>query len=268
MLYEQTLTKLHSMKLQGMAEALNEQRSQTQIADLSFEDRLALLVDRQWLWKENRALTTRLRYAKLKIQASLEDIDFRHPRGLLRSMIDQLASSDWIKHHQNCIITGPTGVGKTYLGCALAQRACRDGYRALYYYAPKLFRQLATAHADGSFASLLKKLARADLVVIDDWGLDRLKEPQYRDFLEILDDRHGSASTLMTSQFATNSWHDVIGNPTIADAILDRLVHNAYRIELKGDSMRKLKTNHPLTNNQMEAHPLNEKTNENKTDQL
>jgi DNA replication protein DnaC len=242
MLHEQTVTKLNAMKLHGMAQALEEQRSQAHIADLGFEDRLTLMVERQWLWKENRALALRLRYARLKAQACIEDIDYRHHRGLQRSVIDHLAGSDWVAHHQNCIITGPTGVGKTFLACALAQKACRDGYRVLYWYTPKLVRELAAAQADGSLTSLLRKLAKAHLLVVDDWGLERLKEAHYHTFLEILDDRQGSGATLVTSQFAVASWHDLVGNPTIADAILDRLVHNAHRIELQGESMRKLKT--------------------------
>ena len=239
MLIEQTMEKLYAMKLNGMAEAWNEQRENPQSGDLSFDDGLAILVDRQWIWKENRALNTRLKYAKLRQAACLEDVDFRHPRGLKRATINQLASCEWIKHHQNCLITGPTGVGKSYLACALAQKACREGYRALYYYVPKLFRELGMSQADGSLIKLLKKLARVDLLLIDDWGLTPLKADQHRLFLEILDDRQGAGATLITSQYPVKTWHELIGDPTVGDAILDRLAHNAHKLELKGDSLRK-----------------------------
>ena len=241
MLYEPTITKMLAMKLNGMAEALEEQRKSAETAGLSFEDRLAMLVERQWLWKENRALSTRLKYAKLRQPACVEDIDYRQHRGLQRSVIEHLSGSDWIRYAQSCIITGPTGVGKSYLACALAQKACRDGYRSVYFYAPKLFREIQAGQADGSLPALLKKLAKASLLVIDDFGLEKAPAALYRDFLEILDDRHTVASTLITSQFPPARWHELIGDVTVADAILDRLVHGAHRIELKGESIRKLK---------------------------
>lgn len=241
MLNEPTIAKLLAMKLNGMVEALEEQRKSAQTTSLSFEERLALLVERQWLWKENRAMATRLQFAKLRQSACLEDIDYHHPRGLQRSVIEHLAGSDWLKYGQNCIITGPTGVGKSYLACALAQKACRDGFRALYFYSPKLFRELSASQIDGSLPSLLKKLAKTSLLVIDDLGLEKASAAQYRDLLEILDDRHGTASTLITSQFPLTRWHELIGDATVADAILDRLIHGAHRIELKGESMRKHK---------------------------
>ena len=239
MLYEPTLQKMQAMKLNGMAEALEEQRKSADTATLSFEDRLALLVERQWLWKENRALSARLKFARLRQSACLEDIDYRQHRGLQRSLIEHLTGGDWIAHSQNCLITGPTGVGKSYLACALAHKACRDGYRTLYFYAPKLFRELMAGQADGSLSALLKKLARTQLLVIDDWGLEKASPAQYRDFLELLDDRHAVASTLITSQYPPARWHELIGDATVADAILDRLIHGAHRIELKGESMRK-----------------------------
>ena len=248
MLHEPTMHKLYAMKFRGMAEAYEEQLQQAQIGDLSFEDRFTMLVERQWIWKENRALTRRLKYAGLKLDACIEDIDYRHPRGLKRSAIEQLATCEWIKYHRNCIITGPTGAGKTFIGCALAHHACREGYRALYFYVPKLFRELAMAHVDGRITKLLKKIANVAVLVIDDWGLATIKRHQYRDFLEILDDRHGSGSTLITSQFPISSWHELIGDPTVADAILDRLVHNAHIIELTGGSMRKKKRWDEITN--------------------
>jgi len=242
MLITQTLEKLRALRLDGMAQALEEQRHQNDIVPLSFEDRLALLVERQWLWRENRALVTRLKNAQLKINASLEDLDYRPSRGLKRAQIEQLRACPWVKEHRNCLITGPTGCGKTFLACALGAQACREGHRTLYFYAPKFFRALETARADGSLLPLLKKLARAPLVIIDDLGIASVPEKLYREFLEMLDDRQGQGATLITSQFPVNQWHEVIADPTVADAILDRLVHNAYRIELKGESMRKGKT--------------------------
>jgi len=239
MLTEPTFDKLYAMKLHGMAQAWQEQRQQAQSADLDFDERLALLVERQWLWKENRALATRLKYAGLKQAACIEDIDYHHPRGLKRPAIGQLASGDWIRQHRKCLITGPTGVGKSYLACALAHQACRDGCRTLYFYLPKLIRQLLAAQADGSLTRLLRKIARVDLLVVDDWGLTPLQPDQHRLFLEILEDRHGSGATLITSQYPVDTWHERIDDPTVADAILDRLVNDAYTIALDGDSMRR-----------------------------
>lgn len=235
------MDQLHALRLDGMAQALEEQRRQTNIADLDFEERLALLVDRQWHWKENRGLEARLKRAQLKTSGALEDIDYRHPRGLKRSQIEQLQSSQWVKEHRNCLITGSTGCGKTYLACALGHQACRDGYRTAYFYAPKLFRLLQTSQADGSYLYLLKRLSHSSLLIIDDFGVAAVSGKPYRDFLEILDDRQGLGATLITSQFPVDQWHDIIADATVADAILDRLVHNAYRIELKGESMRKRK---------------------------
>jgi len=249
MLHHQTMEKLTALRLAGMAQALEEQRRQPDLSQLEFEERLALLVERQWLWRENRALAARLHRAQLKVAACLEDIDYRHPRGLKRAQIEQLRASQWVSQHRNCLITGSTGCGKTYLACALAHQACRDGHGVGYYYAPKLFRELQIAQADGSLPTLLKKLARAALIVIDDFGVAAVTGKQYRDLLEILDDRHGVGSTLVTSQFPVEEWHGVINDATVADAILDRLVHNAYRLKLEGESIRKhhagLKTGDP-----------------------
>ncbi len=239
MLTQQTLEKLHALRLDGMAHALEEQRRQRDITDLDFEARLGLLVERQWLWKENRGLATRLKSAQLMQPATLEDINYRHPRGLKRAQIEQLRTSPWIEEHRNCLITGPTGSGKTYLACALAHQACRQGHRTIYYYAPKLFRALQTAHADGSLLALLKRFARAPLLVIDDLGIASVVGKQYRDLLEILDDRQGRGATLVTSQFPVGQWHEIIADATVADAILDRLISNAYRIELQGESLRR-----------------------------
>ncbi len=246
MLYFQTLEKLKALRLEGMAAALEEQRKQASVTKLEFEERLALLVERQWSWKENRALAARLKRAQLKIpNACLEDIDYASHRGLKRAQVEQLRASEWIQSHRNCLITGPTGVGKTYLGCALGQQVCRDGFRIIYYYAPKLFRALQQAQADGSLTKLLKSLQKARLLIVDDLGIGSVGAKQYRDFLEILDDRNGIGSTLITSQFPVAQWHEVIADGTVADAILDRLVHNAYRLELKGESMRKQPAAHP-----------------------
>lgn len=243
MLYTQTLEKLRALRLEGMAQALEEQRAQQAIIELDFEERLGLLVERQCLWKENRGLAMRLKNALLKItNASLEDLDYRPSRGLKRAQIDQLRASQWVAHQRNCIVTGPTGTGKTYLGCALGVQGCRDGYRTRYYHAPKLFRELEIARADGSLSTLLKRLARTTLLVVDDLGISSVSGKLYREFLEVLDDRQGQGSTVITSQFPVNQWHEIIGDPTVADAILDRLVHNAYRLELKGESLRKNKT--------------------------
>jgi DNA replication protein DnaC len=242
MINEQTIHKLYNMKLHGMTEAYEEQRASSSITQLSFEERFAMLVERQWIWKENRSLATRLAYAGLKQSAAVEDLDFRDSRGLKRAQIDQLSTGVWVEHYQNVIITGSTGCGKTFVACALAHKACREGHRTLYFYAPKLFRALALARVDGSLPSLLKKVAKARVLVVDDWGMAKSEESQYREFLELLDDRHGSGSTVITSQFPVDTWHETIPDPTVADAILDRLIHNAHRIELKGGSMRKPKT--------------------------
>jgi DNA replication protein DnaC len=241
MLNHQTMEKLAALRLEGMTQALEEQRRQPDISQLDFEERFGLLVERQWLWRENRALAARLQHAQLKVAACLEDIDYRHPRGLKRAQIEQLRAAQWVAQHRHCLITGPTGSGKTYLACALAHQACREGHGVGYYYAPKLFRELQNAHADGSLLKLLKKLARAALLVIDDFGVAAVTGKQYRDLLEILDDRQGLGSTLITSQFPVDQWHGVINDATVADAILDRLVHNAYRLDLKGESLRKSK---------------------------
>jgi DNA replication protein DnaC len=242
MLYNQTVNQLQALRLEGMIQALEEQRRQPDIVQLDFEDRLALLVERQCLWVENRGLATRLKNAQFKITASLEDLDYRSSRGLKRAQIEQLRASPWVKEHRNCLLSGPTGCGKTFLACALGQQACREGFSTLYFYAPKFFRALESARADGSLFQWLKKLARAPLLIIDDLGIASVTGKLYREFLEVIDDRQGQGATLITSQFPVDQWHDIIADPTVADAILDRLVHNAYRIELKGESLRKGKT--------------------------
>jgi DNA replication protein DnaC len=242
MLAEHTVTKLNAMRLDGMAEAYMSQRKNTDVLSLDFEERFGMLVESQWLYQENRALERRLKTAKLKINASIEDINWRKPRNLDREMINRLASSEWIRYSQNCIITGPTGVGKSFIACALGQKACRDGHKVLYLYAPKLFRELLSARATGMLDKLIRKLSRMDLLVIDDWGLESAKQIQYRDFLEVLDERYGNGAVVISSQYPLNDWHELIEDKTVADAILDRIAHNSYNIEMKGDSMRKLQS--------------------------
>lgn len=238
MISEQTEMKLRRLGLDGMAEAYSRQRSGPDSAVLGFDERLAMLVDSQWEHQENAALHRRLSYAKLRQTAALEDIDWNPRRALPRDLIAQLATGDWLRYHRHCIISGPTGSGKSWLGCALAQKACRDGYRVLYLSAARLFRDLLAASADGSLSRLIRRLLRPRLLVIDDWGLDSARRSQYRDFLELLDERTDRGSMLITSQLPPEDWHQLVGDPTVADAILDRLVHCAYRIKLEGESMR------------------------------
>jgi len=242
MLNHPTLDKLQALRFVGMAQALSEQMTLPDIDDLSFEERLGLLIDRELTEREDRRLKTRLRQAKLKQNACIEDIDYRHARGLDKSLMRDLANCQWIKRHLNLLITGPTGVGKTWIACALAQKACREGYSALYLRLPRLLQELPIAKGDGTYIRLMMRLARIDVLILDDWGLSKLIAEQRRDLLEILEDRHDNRSTIVTSQLPLDKWHHIIGDPTLADAILDRLVHNAYKINLKGESMRKSKT--------------------------
>lgn len=243
MLTHPTLDKLQILRFYGMLKALQEQMQMTDIDQLAFEERLGLLVDREMTERENRRYKNRLSKARLRQQACLEDIDFHQKRGLDKALFMQLATCQWVKEAGNVLIIGPTGVGKTYLACALAHKACQQGYAALYFRMPRLLQELEIAKADGRYAKILKNLAKADLLLIDDWGLQKFAKEQSHDLLEILEDRHSLKSTLITSQLPIDHWHEIIADPTLADAILDRLVHNAYRINLKGESMRKKKTN-------------------------
>lgn len=239
MLHQPTIDKLQAMRLHGMVEALGSLERDGE--GLSFRDKLAILVDRQFAWRDNQALQLRLKRARLRGGACVEDIDYRAARGLDRSVVRALAAeSNWVKQHQNLFITGPCGVGKSYLACALAHKACRDGYNVYYSRAAALFRDLALARADGSLRNLLARLARVDVLVVDDWAVAPLGEGERRDFWEICEDRHGTRSTVLASQIPVAQWHAQIGDPTLADGILDRLVHAAHRIELGGESMRKL----------------------------
>lgn len=245
MLNQPTLEKLQAMKLHGMADAFRVQLETTDSHALTFEERFAMLVDQQWLWKENRALARRLRYARLKEKGVIEDIDYQHPRGLDRKLIRTLATSEWVRQHQHILLLGPTGTGKTWLACALAQKACRDGFTILHKRAAELFRELAVAHVDGSFGRLLARLSRLDILVLDDFAMAPLKDSERRDFLEICDDRYQRRSLILTSQMPLAHWHEQIGDVSVADSILDRIVHNAYRIELNGESMRKQRGRKP-----------------------
>jgi DNA replication protein DnaC len=239
MLNQPTMEKLHAMKLYGLADAFRTQLETTDSHQLSFEERFALLVDQQWQWKENRALSRRLRAAKLKQRAVIEDVNYHHPRRLDRKLLRTLASSDWVRRKLNIVFNGPTGIGKSWLACALAQKACRDGFSVLHRKTSELFRELAIAHADGSLGRMLLRLAQIDVLLLDDFAMAPLKDSERRDFLEVCDDRYQRRSMILTSQMPVAHWHQQIGDPTIADSILDRLLHNSYRLELEGESMRK-----------------------------
>jgi len=239
MLRHPTVAKLHSLRLSGMAQAFEEQQLQPDIEQLGFEDRLGLLVDREETERGNRLLNTRLKRAKLRQQACIEDLDYKTPRGLDRALIGALATGQWMREHLNLLITEPAGVGKSWIACALAHQACRLGFSVLYQRLPRLLEALALARADGSYAKLLQQLARVDVLALDDWGLTPLTDEARRDLLEILDDRYQRKSTIVNSQLPIEHWYDYLGDPTLADAILDRLVHASYRITLRGESMRK-----------------------------
>ncbi len=252
MLTHPTLEQLRRLRLNGMADAYAQQVEQADAEALSFDERLGLLVDRERSDRESRRLSNRLRRARLKHQASMEDLDYSAARGLDKTVIRGLARCAYIRHHENVLIVGATGTGKTYLACALAHRACLEGFSAQYERLSRLLESIRLARADGSYPKLVAALAKTDVLVLDDWGLAPIPPQSRNDLLEILDDRHGSRSTIVTSQLPVAEWHASVGDATLADAILDRLVHNGHRVTLKGDSMRKKRTpvpeaGHPVT---------------------
>jgi DNA replication protein DnaC len=239
MLIEQTIEKLSAMRLSGMVAALEDWQQNGRGQNLDPADLVGLLADSEWTARENRRRTQRLKQARFAMAATVEEIDYRHPRGLVKSKMLDLVSCRWIANHQNVIVTGPTGIGKTYLPCALGEKACREGYKVVYTRAPRLFGNLYIARADGSYLRLLQKLAKLDLLIIDDLGCKPLEGAERQDLREILEDRYSVSSTIVTSQLDPKHWHSFIGDETVADAICDRLVHNAHRLKLSGESMRK-----------------------------
>ena len=241
MLTQATLEKMHAMKMHAMAEALEHQIASREYGPLAFEERIGMMIDSEWNSREQRKLARRLQIAKLRYPASVEDIDFTTPRGLDRQVVLSLASCAWITEKQNLLIIGPTGTGKSYLACALSERVCRSGYTAAYYRMPRLLQDLAVARGDGSYGRLLSRLAKTDLLALDDWLLAPLKDSERRDLLEVIEDRYERGATLIATQLPVTAWHGLIGDATLADAICDRLVHRAHKITLKGPSMRELR---------------------------
>ena len=242
MLNQQTIEKLYAMRMRVMADAFTRQQEEPQSSQLSFEERFAMLVDRQWNWRQNRALERRLKEGRLQGAACFEDIDFRAARGLDKQVVRSLLQdSAWVERHQHIFLMGPTGIGKTFLARAFGQKACRDGFTAYFVTAAQLFREIELARADGSYMKKLRALGQVDALIVDDWAMAPLADTERRAFLEICDERYQTRATLLTSQLPVAKWHAQIGDPTVADSILDRLVHAAHRIELQGESMRKKK---------------------------
>jgi DNA replication protein DnaC len=239
MLIHPTVERLRSIGLSAMADALIEMQDMPEAADLPHAEWLGLLIDRESTARDNRRLSRRLQSAKLRQAAIVENVDLRSSRGLDRALFKALATSDWVREHQHLAITGPTGTGKSWIACALGHKACRDGFSVLYKRAPRLFADLAQARGEGRLRRLMTMIERTDLMIIDDWGPEPLNAEQRRDLLEIVDDRYDRGSLLITSQIPVSAWHDVVGDPTLADAILDRVLHTAHRIELKGESLRR-----------------------------
>ncbi len=239
MLNQQSLEKLRTLRLFGMATALERQISQPLMEELSFEDRLGILVDQEILDRDNRRCARLLSAAKLRLPACAEDLDYSHSRGLDKSQVSTLISCQWIQRHQNLCLVGATGTGKTFMACALGNQACRQGLSVSYFRLPRLLEQLKIANGDGSYARLMNRVMKTDLLILDDWGIKKMGAAERNDLMEMIEDRHGLKSTLIGSQLPIDRWHEYIGEATLADAILDRLLHNAHRLELKGESLRK-----------------------------
>jgi DNA replication protein DnaC len=238
MLNEETYRQLVEMKLHAMAQAFNDYLNLPEKDALTFEERFGLMVDREWSARKERQLKQRLARSKLREEACVEDIDFRHPRNLDRSVVQRLIPCRWAKQHENIILTGKTGLGKTWLACAFAHKACREGYSTLYVRIPRMLQEIFVAHGNGSYPIVMDRLSKPDVLILDDFGLAPLSDRERRDLLEVLEDRQGRRSTIVTSQLATKHWHEIIGEPTIADAIVDRLISSSHRIELEGKSLR------------------------------
>jgi len=239
---EETIRQLTEMKLYAFATNFREHLENPQQDELTFEERLSFMVDREWSDRQERRLNRRLKSAKLREEASIEDINYKHPRGLDKSIMQRLSACKWVKNHENVIFTGKTGVGKTWLACALANKACRMGYTIKYERIPRLLEDLYIAHADGSYPKVMNRLAKIDILILDDFGLATLSDTERRDLLEVIEDRQQRKSTIFTSQLDVKHWHEIIGEPTVADAILDRLVSSAHKIKLSGKSLRKITT--------------------------